>query len=437
MNDLFLKIHEQLPVFMLDCGSDAILYTPGGALKIEGAQIQKLLQSINNPENMENSMQQAAIQTIMTLARSAVINWEIQKQRPFSPDCLTIHVGSDCNSDCTYCYSKAGGSDNKKLVGFPDSDAIDTLFKYIVGRRTKNSGQFTVVYHGSGEPTFHWQKLISAFKNISDIAKKNEVQVFNYIATNGNLNEYQVSWLVENMDLIGISCDGPPAIQKKQRSPSGTKYRSIEKVCKRIVADGGQFENRVTITPDTLPEIKNIAIYLIEKCQTKNIRIEPVFLTGEKGFKASDADDFFNRFIEARNYAEHNRVGFSYAGIRMEELHGTYCDVLRNTLRLTSDDVTRNCFCFMRDQSEYITGRYANNRSVFNLTPEINELKKMAAEIPHECMNCINVYHCSRGCPDYCIFNDKLTGNRKLDPFRCRLHQLLAVERIRNFTLNK
>ena len=437
MSDLFRKVHDQLPVFAVDCGLYTALYTPGCIINIKKVPLHELIHSIKNPDGIKESAYQNAILSILERAREAVYKWELKKQTPFYPECLTIHVGSNCNLNCPYCYSKVGGADNKNILGFPDSDAIRTLFGYILKSRTDKSRPFTVVFHGSGEPTFHWQKLVNAFHDISSIARQAGQQIFAYIATNGCLKEWQIEWLAENMDLIGISCDGPQSVRQKQSTNARMQFLPAEKVCEIISNKGGKFEIRTTVTPDSILELKEITTYIIEDCKAKTIRIEPVFLAGEKGFTETEADEFFNKYIESQKYAEQQGVSYSYAGIRMTEQHGTFCDILRNTLRLTADDVTRNCFCFMNDNSEYITGRFNKEKSSFFLSPEIQELKNKAFQIPDQCQDCINIYHCSRGCPDFCVIENSLSVTQQLIPFRCRLHQLIAVENIKRSAMNQ
>jgi sulfatase maturation enzyme AslB (radical SAM superfamily) len=436
MSDLFLKIHDQLPVFAVESDDFTVLYTPGFFWRIKTVPVHELLHSLKNPQAIKNPEDKNAILSILKLAQEAVTKWELQKQIPFSPDCLTIHVGSDCQLNCSYCYSKAGGTDNKLLFGFPDIAAIETLFRYIGETKAKNSEPFTVVYHGSGEPTFHWKNLVDSYNTISTIAGNNGLQIFTYIATNGCLTYEQIDWLAENMDLIGISCDGPDAIRQKQRTSGTIQYPSIEEVCVRILEKGGKFENRVTITPDTLPHFEEIVSYLILECMSQKIRIEPVFLDNENGFKVEDAEEFLKRFTSSLNYAEKYGVDISYAGVRMDEQHGTYCDVQRNTLRLTVDNVTRNCFCFMSDDTFCITGKLNKDLSAFHLSNEIQDLKTRSLQIPENCNDCINIYHCSRGCPDHCILNDHHYLHQELNPFRCRLHQLIAVERVKYSAIN-
>ncbi len=429
MNDLFIKVHKTLPIFKIDNNQLSILYTPGYSISLSKIPLNELVLFLENPNTINDLNIRNAILSIIKKAKDAINKWEQQKQFAFSPECLTIHAGSDCNLNCSYCYSKVEKTENKNLRGFPDLNAIETATRYIIKNKSNDLKRLTVVYHGSGEPTFHWNKLVESYKSISTIAKQHNLQTFNYIATNGCLSEDKINWLSKNMDLIGISCDGPEAIQQKQRTNKSIKCPPIEKVCNRIIKNGGNFDVRVTITQDTILKQLEITEFLIDKCKAKNIRIEPMYLASKNGFIEKDAEVFLENFLKAQKYAKKNGANLSYAGIRIEEQHGAYCDILRNTIRLTSDGLARNCFCFMNDKPELIFGKYDKTTSDFKLNLNINELKAKASRIPMECNSCLNIFHCSRGCPDYCIFDEE--QNVKLNKFRCRLHQLLTVNKIK------
>ena len=429
MNDLFTRAHDKLPVFRIRLGRQMVLYTPGYSIKTNEIPSGELQSIFMNPSGISDRELRILVLNLLEKAKDADRKWELQKRTPFNPECLTIHVGNECNLNCAYCYAAIDKTGNRKITGFPRFDPLASALEFLTERVSSNSKRLTVAYHGSGEPALHWDRLTAACSYIERITGQKEIELFSYIATNGCLDEGQTNWLAEHMDLIGISCDGPPDIQMAQRKPGRTQYLPIEEVCERILDKGGRFDIRVTVTRDTVLRLPEITGYLIEKCRAGNIRIEPVYLAGDKAFKEEDADIFFDQFLKSGKIAGKHSVGFGYSGIRMEELHGTYCDVSRNTVRLTADGKTRNCFCFMNDREEFITGGYNEFKSLFSLRTDIDELKSKAYQIPVDCNKCINVYHCSRGCPDFCMFDNGYYEHWQLMPFRCRLHQLIAVDR--------
>ena len=431
MGDLFEKIHDKLPVFKIIYGQFIILYTPGYYVTLPKLPAKEVNSMVQNPESIIDLNTRNAITTLLGKSRDAVRNRENREQSPFTTECLTIHSGSECNLNCSYCYSKVKDTGNARITGFPDSKAIETIIQYIIDQDKKRK-VLTIAYHGSGEPTFHWQQLTNAYARITHIASQHNLTLFHYIATNGCLTEEQADWLSDHIDLIGISCDGPPSIQEKQRNGNKSHYLSIDKICARILEKGGHFDIRTTITPGTISKQLEIVRYLIDDCKAKTIRIEPAYLAGENSFNEAQADIFADNFIRAQQYAHEKDVAVSYAGVRINEIHSSYCEILRNTLRLTPDGNTRNCFAFLKNEPEFITGRYDTLSSSYIINPSLQSIKTKASQIPDECWNCINVLHCSRGCPDFCVYENSTHGTGALNPFRCRLHQILTVEYLKN-----
>jgi radical SAM protein with 4Fe4S-binding SPASM domain len=430
MNPLFRKLHSHLPVFIIEDDKYYILYTPGDIIKINKTDISNLSNMLDFPENIRDINAREEIKKFSDKAREAKKNWESLSLKPFRNKCLTIHSGIECNQDCSYCYSKKSKYRNKHLTGFPGPGFIDAVLRYMVENREEGDNRMTVVFHGSGEPTVHWQRICDTFKTVVATGEKYGIKIFTYLATNGCLDDHQADWLAENIDLIGISCDGPPAISERQRVRDKSRFLPLKNVCERILIKGGNYITRTTITRNTLSRQEEIAEFLVEELNTRKMHFEPVYLAGRSGFKAGEADIFFDHFMKARNYAVGHGAVLEYSGVRINELHGSFCDVLRDTLRITPDGLAHNCFCNMAVSEEFITGRYDEKLSAFNISRSVQKLRAGALSIPQECTECINIYHCSRGCPDFCIY--RLNGrNSKPDAFRCRLHQLITVRRIK------
>jgi radical SAM protein with 4Fe4S-binding SPASM domain len=427
MNPLFRKIHSDLPVFKIDHFNRSIIYTPGYSVVLSNDKAEEFDNLKNGVDFLKGNNE---FQGIIEKAQNAVIAWNAMKLKAFSTDCFTIHTGSNCNLNCTYCYAKNKSTGNDKLKGFPDINMIQAVLEKILTSKKRTSEPLTIVYHGSGEPTIYWEEMLKSFHWIKNAVQKRNVKIFTYIATNGSLKDEQIEWMSKHINLIGISCDGPKEIQNEQRSSKTEFLRPLEEVCRKILQHGGKFDIRVTITKTSLTKQLEIVKYLIHECFANHIRIEPVYLAEQDGFSEDDGEIFFNNYKMAQNYATSKGSSYTYSGVRMEEIHGTYCDSLRNNLRLTSDGLTRNCFCFMNDEPAFITGNLDRKTGNFELSDAINCLKAKNSEIPQECFNCINVFHCSRGCPDFCI-SEAGKSTLKLNRFRCRLHQLITVDKLK------
>jgi sulfatase maturation enzyme AslB (radical SAM superfamily) len=431
MNNLFQKINDALPIFKIDYNDHYIIYTPGYFILIEKEQAETLEAYLNFLPDSRDSHQIEELPVIYRKAHEALNTWNAKFLEPFSPECLTLHVGNACNLDCSYCYTKNKRTQNDRITGFPEIETIKIVLERIFNSEYPYAKPFTIVYHGSGEPAIVWDWVVESFDLIRDQFRKHNIETFFYIATNGFLTDSQIEWLAHNMNLIGISCDGSDDVQHTQRPTRNGNYYSISETCRKIELCGGKFDIRVTVTKDTIAKLPEIVRYLIHDCKAENIRIEPVYLAGENGFTKDYSEVFLENFKQARKYASDLGKTVFYPGVRLEEIHGTYCDVLRNTLRLTSDGLTRNCFCYMNDGLNFITGITDYNSGKFELKDNIGSIKEKSNETPMECHQCINIFHCSRGCPDFCLHDENLSTKR-LNPFRCKFHQLLTVDTLKS-----
>jgi radical SAM protein with 4Fe4S-binding SPASM domain len=137
-----------------------------------------------------------------------------------------------------------------------------------------------------------------------------------------------------------------------------------------------------------------------------------------------DARPFAENFLKASDLAESKGSQLDYSGVRINEIHSSFCDINRHNMRINPHNQIINCFCDVNNlRYPFGTVNLSENRIEFS---DYEDLKNKPFEIRQECENCINVYHCSRGCPDHCVHcDDGLNG------FRCLLNMELAVEMIR------
>jgi radical SAM protein with 4Fe4S-binding SPASM domain len=428
MMELFLKAHEKLPVFQIENGPFQIIYTPGYSVTFPGAAKQELKSYLACPDKVKDRKLQASLLHLLKTARQNQVNWEYRREAPFSPECLTIHAGSECNLNCEYCYTRR--STHLPFYGFPGKHLIEKALGFAFLKSPERTRRMTVVYHGAGEPSFHWDQLVESFNSISLFARINRIKLFTYLATNGALSRDKVVWLSKHIDETGISCDGPPCINDKQRPNIQPADIPISEICKLILSTGGRFSIRATITPSTVEKQLQIVKYFIHECYATRIRIEPVYLVPE-GFQPGQSQTFFENYIEARDYARHQGVTVDYSGVRLHEPHGPYCEVLRNTIRLTPQGQLINCFCPADEEGNDIMGQFNEKNAQFEWSRDIRKLKKEASVIPEACVHCINIYHCSRGCPDFCIHMKETSARGKLNDFKCHLNQLIGVHMIK------
>jgi sulfatase maturation enzyme AslB (radical SAM superfamily) len=363
-------------------------------------------------------------------ARLAQQKREEIESRPFSPLCLTLYLNNACNLACRYCYAEPNGKASQRL----ELDAIRVAAELVAENCAAHGSPLTVVFHGGGEPSLDQPLVDQALDITEQTAKNRDIGIFRYIATNGVMPPEKAAWLAQRFDLIGLSCDGPGAIQSRQRplrsGQSSTPW--IESSARLILQAGVPLHVRVTITPASLHMQSEIAAYICEQLQPQEIHVEPVYQAGlakaEDCFEPDQAEDFVREYLRAQETAQSYRVRWTSSGSRPAEIHGPYCHVFREVLNLIPGGEATACFHISHTEELHQKGlgigRFdpLTQRYIIDVD-QITRQRDMLSRLPEKCAACFSQFHCSRGCPDHCPADDKdsLRGE-----FRCRVNMRLA-----------
>lgn len=353
----------------------------------------------------------------------------------FEPECLTLYLSDKCNLDCNYCYSKQTFLKKKKLKeSIINLEDIQIAAEFVAKNCYQKEKPFVLVFHGGGEPTLFLDLIKKIFNRVYLILDRYNLPIFSYIATNGIMSKDEVRWLADNFCQIGISCDGPPDIQDLQRKmESGDRSSEIlintVNILNRKKAD---FIIRSTITPTTYKKQVEIVDYFINVFKAKQIRFEPVYgNVNEHKFDKTDANEFVENFLNAKKRAEDLGANLSISGVRPEEIHGPYCNILKNVLQLSPEGYASACFLHApKTENDFFNiGSVNRVKNVFEPDKKkIKSLKKKVQKIPTECKACINKYHCARNCPDICYLNDYYSDQN----FRCLIQKKITEIQIKS-----
>jgi radical SAM protein with 4Fe4S-binding SPASM domain len=274
---------------------------------------------------------------------------------------------------------------------------------------------------------------------MQSIAAADALPFWSYIATGGVMPSEHARWLARHFSLIGLSCDGPPDVQDAQRpTMSGAPTSAIVERTAAVLADEGAARQiRVTVTPSSVDRLCDIVDYACDRLQIRSIRLEPAYTArreGAGGFRPDDADRFVDRFLAAASHAHARGCELALSGVRPHEIHGPYCNPLRQTLQLTPDGRATACFLNTGSadsiEAELAIGAYDGAAAAFHIQREqAARLQRRAARVPARCEQCANVYHCARDCPDVCVITED-AGEQREPGFRCRVQKRLGVEAI-------
>ncbi|MDP3000831.1 MAG: hypothetical protein Q8N47_25330, partial [Bryobacterales bacterium] len=87
-----MRIHPELPVFLLTRGASNVLYAPGHL-------------AVVTAEEAEKARAGRIAGPLRECAERAVRTWRQRLEAPFEPECLTVYFGGACDLACPYCFA--------------------------------------------------------------------------------------------------------------------------------------------------------------------------------------------------------------------------------------------------------------------------------------------------------------------------------------------
>jgi len=416
----FKKIAFDLPLFLIDVEGFTLIYTPGFVYPVQDINLIDFLRRLKNSQDLSNLKNiPNVLSSFISKAREMKNIWDKMQKRPFIPTCLTINLSNECNLNCQYCFIGKDPIQTQEL----DLNKVYAAASHFIKSCSQHNRTFVAVFNGGGEPTYDWTRFTNCIHALREMGTNSNVPVFIYLSTNGVMDNDQVKWIAKNIDLVSISCDGPPEVNNKIRGGDSSKY--VENTIKILNDRNCIYQIRTTITHDTVRYQKDIVEYLTNQFKAKDIRFEPAYGLIQNSFKKKDAAIFAKNFIEAEKFAKRQKVLLLFSGVRINELHGPFCHSLRDTAQMASDGRLVNCFFRAENprEQDIFPEQFWNNNRVS--VEKLSFLKDAGYKTHTDCNQCFNTYHCSRGCPDVCFTADGVWS--ELNEFRCRLHQLLAA----------
>ena len=434
-----MRIHPHLPIYYLPNLTLPVLYSPGTLAVVEQEHAELIRQFWRtDPALPDDPRILPQMQWLVDHAKRKVATRLLWLEEAYTPECLTVYLSNRCNLTCSYCYAAKERGEEAFPRDSPliDMDCFTTAAELVSKNCRQKHKPFQLVLHGGGEPTLHWDLLQQMVNCSKAIASSYGLEWTGYIATNGVLPLERAQWLGANFQRVGLSCDGPPDIQNRQR-PLGTHGASSDWVCqtaKAIRLHGAHLEIRATITEDTVDRQREIVLFLVHALGAKTIRFEPAYgcdVQPDVPRNSPYPEYWAQQFWEAREAALALGAHLDFSGIRLDEIHGPYCNPLRQVLHLTPDGKATACFlCIDGNQPQNanrIIGQCDSDRKQFILeSRKIDALRKKAASFSPACRACFAAFHCARSCPDVCILTPQPPGDALKQSFRCRLNKAIG-----------
>lgn len=324
---------------------------------------------------------------------------------------ITFILATRCNLKCRYCYTKKN-PDVKK-----EHQRLDLNFaKRALNDFFRDYSSRQIRFYAAGEPTCEFNLM----KDIRDYAYElagGELEV--ELQTNGYFKKRVAEWVLRNVDILWISCDGPPDIQDDQRpkkpKPGGRPGPSSWLVEHNLKLFAGQEHMqlgvRVTVTAPTIQRQTEIVAYFHElgiRYVNVHPACAPVEGSSDQIFQW-DPIDFAENFLESRSYAE--KLGIFYNSLytaNFDEETRHACRACIPYPQITTDGYV-SCCDFSQFGPEYaqgplqqlIYGKYIpeDDRIAYD-EDKIHEIRSRCAENLEKgpCRGCKFIYHCAGGC---------------------------------------
>ncbi len=318
---------------------------------------------------------------------------------------LTLLLTTECNAGCAYCYANTGG---KKIMTFGIAkEAIDNIFLDF-------DGSVGVVLFGVGEPTTELKLIDEVEKYLkSEYEGRYKIDLM----TNGVFAESAYP-IIEKMDSVCFSCDGPEDIQNKMRPLKGGQESSgiVEKNIRYFIKKMPVII-RTVVTNDSVGRQKEIIKYFCS-LGIEKMSIVPFFET-EKTEKNSLVDiseeEFVDNFLEAREYGEEIgvRVYSEYLPITPK---ASFCGFEQPMRVVTPGGFLSSCWewCEMGIGKEFIYGK--GDKVFKDIADKIRERDPNKLQ---ECNKCFLRHTCAGWCA--ARHYEKTGDLMKLDGKKCAL----------------
>lgn len=317
----------------------------------------------------------------------------------FRKKMLSFFLTTECNLACSYCFAQEERNNDTIPWEFAKL-GVD----YFITKQDYRHIRFS----GGGEPTIKFDLM----KKIYNYANSQTEDVLtSEIQTNGLFQHQVTKWLAKNMDIIWISCDGPPDIQNKYRplKGNGKSSKILEQNVKYLTGFGkGMTGVRTTITSDNLFRQDEMLEYY-NSLGISFVWSDPIFsAVSEEEQENSEIDmmDYAREFIKAQKVAE--KLEMVYGSIltcNFDEKIIYHCRACLPTPHLTTDGYISACDMALFGESShqrmdvFIYGKWdkINNKIVLD-QKKIDQLRSRNVDNMPCCTGCEAKYHCGGYC---------------------------------------
>ena len=324
-------------------GEGFVIYDPfgGQTLTISKAQGDLLMSRVTEPK----AMQQLLISLLGKPFTKAIAT---ETQDSYAPTSVALMLTSACQLRCGYCYAEAGATPTAHLSAGVAHAAISIV---AANAKKTSSREFTVHFHGAGEPTLRPNLITDALKYIKAVAAENSVTGRSILTTNFCIAPNIAVHYAKVIDRIFVSCDGTPDVSDISRPMANKEISSgnmIEAALSAVQSANlaGRLVVRCTVTRASQSRLTEFTQYFAN-FGIKNIYFVPVSSLGRgHDIAAVEPSCYVHEFLNAQSFARQLGVRLHHPGTDIEQLRpdGFGCGIRGTNFSVLPDGDVSLCY---------------------------------------------------------------------------------------------
>lgn len=344
----------------------------------------------------------------------------------FKPTSAALLLTSRCNLRCIYCYAGGGERAVQDISPEMARAAVDIVYQNAVEAKKP---RFDLIFHGGGEPV----QALQVIQETVAYARTKDLPFHTSMVSNGVWSKAQREWIIQNLDGVGLSVDGGPLTQNRQRPLANGKpsLGAVMHTIRALDKAGFKYSIRMTALPPFPGSLPEDVAFLCQATSAQAIQVEPAFNTQRGAHRAPtqpEAEAFIQGFKQAFEIAAQAGRELVYSGARPWMLSQSFCQAPYSLLILTPSGRLVGCFEATDDQYPLFdaarVGFMDGGRAVVDHASRA-ALHETLAQRRAICRDCFCYRHCAGDCYSR-VFAPEVYGEPCASP-RCTMNRELTA----------
>lgn len=332
---------------------------------------------------------------------------------------INIPLSNLCTLDCIYC-SEARYNENNSITISKDVafQIIDAYFLWI--NNFPSITEIILSFDYGGEPICKLDLLECISKQFRKKCVENNYKSVVMMTTNCTWNTDLLPRVLESVDEIIVSIDGPKKLHEKYRinKLGNSLFELILKNALAIYKSGKLKQISSVITKDTLLYAKEYAEFFINTFPGCSVKVSAVIVTGNA--KTNNVERIqvneMTKFVELIEKKAQGKIKIIDSKpekiLTYKYVYG--CEHMRTTNWFFWLDGKISC-CTERNNSNFYIGNIDKNTLNMNFSLMKRLMEENNVENIEKCSECIAKYYCSGGCPEF--RKNKINCERRIEKY--------------------